>query len=79
MVFMPVDTSYHESANMADCQPQAGRTNIPESALDSFMQKRQYSRTAMDTVDPLNLTFGALAEPTRRAMLARLAPYARAV
>ena len=33
----------------------------------------QYSRMAMDNRDALSLTFQALADPTRRAILARLA------
>src|SRR3954447_24369692 len=42
--------------------------------LDSCITVWQYSRMAIEAGDdPLSLTFGALADPTRRAILARLA------
>jgi DNA-binding transcriptional ArsR family regulator len=41
--------------------------------LDYYIATWQYSRMAINELDPLSLTFGALADPTRRAILARLA------
>jgi DNA-binding transcriptional ArsR family regulator len=42
-------------------------------ALDTYIAVRQYSHMAMhEQVDRLSLTFAALADPTRRAILARL-------
>ena len=42
--------------------------------LDLYIAIRQYSRMAMEqSADRLSLVFAALADPTRRAMLARLA------
>lgn len=41
--------------------------------LDVYIANRQYSRMAIKELDPLSLAFGALADPTRRAILARLA------
>jgi DNA-binding transcriptional ArsR family regulator len=41
--------------------------------LDPYIADRQYSHMAIKEPDPLSLTFGALADPTRRAILARLA------
>jgi DNA-binding transcriptional ArsR family regulator len=42
-------------------------------ALDKYIAVRQYSHMAMhEQVDRLSLTFAALADPTRRAILARL-------
>src|SRR5436190_9041836 len=42
--------------------------------LDLYISIWQYSRMAIrNTGDSLSLTFGALADPTRRAILARLA------
>jgi DNA-binding transcriptional ArsR family regulator len=44
------------------------------SGLDMYIGRWQYSRMAIrEAGDPLSLTFGALADPTRRAILARLA------
>jgi DNA-binding transcriptional ArsR family regulator len=44
------------------------------SRLDTHIAIWQYSRMAIKAAtDPLSLTFGALADPTRRAILARLA------
>jgi DNA-binding transcriptional ArsR family regulator len=37
-----------------------------------YIAYRQYSHMSMDTADHLNLAFAALADPTRRAILARL-------
>ena len=41
--------------------------------IDYYISIWQYSRMAINELDPLSLTFGALADPTRRAILARLA------
>jgi DNA-binding transcriptional ArsR family regulator len=41
--------------------------------FDSYIAVRQYSRMAISELDSLSLAFGALADPTRRAILARLA------
>jgi DNA-binding transcriptional ArsR family regulator len=41
--------------------------------LDLYIAKGQYSHMAIKEPDPLSLAFGALADPTRRAILARLA------
>ena len=42
--------------------------------LDNHIANWQYSRVAIDKqADPLSSTFSALADPTRRAILARLA------
>ena len=42
--------------------------------LDLFITRWQYSHMAIrSAADPLSLTFGALADPTRRAILAQLA------
>jgi DNA-binding transcriptional ArsR family regulator len=44
------------------------------SSLDTYIARWQYSRMAIDRqFDSLGLTFSALADPTRRAILARLA------
>ena len=46
----------------------------PRKFLDLYIAIWQYSRMAMEqSVDRLSLVFAALADPTRRAMLARLA------
>src|SRR5271166_207642 len=46
----------------------------PPKFLDLYIAIWQYSRMAMETqTDHLSLVFAALADPTRRAMLARLA------
>ena len=42
--------------------------------LDRYIARWQYSYMEMDeTLDPLSMTFAALADPTRRAILGRLA------
>jgi DNA-binding transcriptional ArsR family regulator len=43
------------------------------ATLDLYIAEWQYSHMAIKEPDPLSLTFGALADPTRRAILARLA------
>src|SRR5882757_5459230 len=43
------------------------------ATLDLYIAKGQYSHMAIKEPDPLSLAFGALADPTRRAILARLA------
>ncbi|MGC1646753.1 MAG: metalloregulator ArsR/SmtB family transcription factor, partial [Candidatus Sulfotelmatobacter sp.] len=42
-------------------------------SIDLYIAMWQYSLMAMDTVDRLSSVFAALADPTRRAILARLA------
>ena len=51
-----------------------GRGECPFFPLDIYIAKWQYSHMAIyEQLDPLGLTFSALADPTRRAILARLA------
>src|SRR3981081_4444410 len=45
----------------------------PQKGLTPYIALRQYSHMVMNESDPLSLVFGALADPTRRAILARLA------
>jgi len=42
-------------------------------SVDLYIPIWQYSHMEIDRAEPLNLLFGALADPTRRAILARLA------
>jgi DNA-binding transcriptional ArsR family regulator len=41
--------------------------------VDKYISKRIYNQTVINNADRLNRTFAALADPTRRAILARLA------
>jgi DNA-binding transcriptional ArsR family regulator len=57
----------------ASFSPRSGRSAAPVAiTLDLYIAKWQYSHMAIKEPDPLSLTFGALADPTRRAILARL-------
>ena len=50
------------------------KLHVPSlSSLDIYIAIWQYSYMAIIPSDPLSLAFGALADPTRRAILARLA------
>jgi DNA-binding transcriptional ArsR family regulator len=49
-------------------------TDLVDFGLDLYIANRQYSYMEIDgQTDRLSLAFGALADPTRRAILARLA------
>jgi DNA-binding transcriptional ArsR family regulator len=61
---------FHASWRMTSDQP----ATSGNKRLDTHIATWQYSRMAIrDAGDPLSLTFAALADPTRRAILARLA------
>jgi DNA-binding transcriptional ArsR family regulator len=47
--------------------------NSAEWVVDFYISIWQYSHMEIHDIDPLNLIFGALADPTRRAIIARLA------
>lgn len=55
------------------CNPPESVNGSPAKPIDLNITIWQYNRMAIEKTDQLSLIFGALADPTRRAILARLA------